>query len=500
MKRLPPLGIALAISAIVAVGLLLVAREHELGGYDTEADFYGRYLPESRALLAGEPRFFGFNGPGYPLVLGALSAALGDPFETAKLLSVGSLVVAGLLAFLIGKRALHPEAGLWLQALTLFGAGRFGVLASTEAFFLALVLGTAAALLCLDRGQGRAFFVAGLLAGWATLVRYNGAFLLAWGGWIALGSRVERERIGRRIGRLATLVGGFLVASGWWWFLNWRWNGHPLASHLHLVAASALYGRDVGDQEDLLEAARRFPRLADVLLSRPVEALGRVLSKGLAVLLNLAWAGIQPFGLGPLLVPESDAEEKGPARRMALGFLLAFLPLCLAPHSSRLLVPLLPFAYFFVARGLFRFTRRRGEESRTRRIRRTLALLVPLSLLATAAWKLREYVSSEPVELLRVAELLRAETAGEPTVLAARKPHLAGLSGTESMWPAAAPDEAAFYAALREGNVEFLFVGDREVRAAPFLEGARRGGRPLPGWRPVGRGAASEWALLRKEE
>ncbi|MGH7149300.1 MAG: hypothetical protein ACREIU_01310, partial [Planctomycetota bacterium] len=162
--------LALALSAAFAGGLLLVASRHEVGGYDTEADFYGRYLPESRALLEGKPRFLPFNGPGYPLVLGALATFVGDPFAAAKLVSISSLTVAGLLAFLLGRRAIHPEMGLWYQALILLGAARFGILASAEAFFLALVLGVSYLLLRGGTARIVPALLAGLLAGWATLV------------------------------------------------------------------------------------------------------------------------------------------------------------------------------------------------------------------------------------------------------------------------------------------------------------------------------------------
>jgi hypothetical protein len=92
-----------------------------------------------------------------------------------------------------------------------------------------------------------------------------------------------------------------------------------------------------------------------------------------------------------------------------------------------------------------------------------------LSLGTASALMTREYLTTEPVELLPVGEVLR-ERAAEGDVLVARKQHLGHLGGVRTLVLPSRGDRGEFLGWLRDkAGARFLYVGPQEVRTRRFL-------------------------------
>ncbi len=274
---------------VLVVGLLLVALVLRVvaavGWQDRlgEGLFFGdsaSYLHLAQALAAGEPYQFRspeaqvFRTPGYPLLLAVWLQLAGD--TPSLLWARGLSVVLGALAvgltYVVGRMAFTPKTGLWAGAVAAVHPELIGqsVFLLSEAAFTPAALAQVACLIACQRataargGWGWAL-AAGLLGGWATLVRpswllFTPAIALLAVASPLLGRRSRTERVAIA----GVLVTACMVVLVPWWVRNWVAVGTWVPTTLQVGASlydglspSATGASDMRFVDDFQQQVRR---------------------------------------------------------------------------------------------------------------------------------------------------------------------------------------------------------------------------------------------------
>lgn len=248
-----------------------VGRSYVVGPFHGATDFYGMYAPDAKHIANGEfPKENTFNGPGYPLVLSAMTAFTGDHFLSGKLISACSASLSGLVAYYL-FRALFGFRTAILALPIMLVAKEYTLFSNapgTDLIFLLLCLTTIFTVIGAELGVWQKTILAGILAGLAYLTRYNGVFLPA---TIVTGIVIFNcfglpflKRL-----RVATAhIVSFLVTTSPWLWLNYVHHGSPLYNTNYLNMATEFYGYDVYGY-GLGEAAKVFKGFGDVVSHDP---------------------------------------------------------------------------------------------------------------------------------------------------------------------------------------------------------------------------------------
>ncbi|HHB89903.1 MAG TPA: hypothetical protein ENK60_01190 [Anaerolineae bacterium] len=316
--------------------------------------------------------------------LAALAVKLGAPLEAGMLVwhVVAGVALVGVLYGLARDLTGRPRIGL-LAALLAALSSALAVQplywgSMTESLFMVLLFaGLWAMWRALRRDHWLPATLAGMAFGLSYLVRPEGLIWWAWFAFILAGSILYARRGWRSF---FLYLAGFLILSVPYLTYLYQHTGHIILSgKTGLTAAMSVLivekgnalGNDYGSlldstgQEILWFSPERFEiSMLNIVLNDPKAAFLRTLAnvrKALRLmitpLLGLPLAGLVAFGLW--------ARPWAKARIPAEGFLLAaLLPLAVVPlfHvQARLLVPWVPLALIWAARGLDVFMRWAGE-------------------------------------------------------------------------------------------------------------------------------------------
>src|SRR5262245_37224706 len=496
-----PVGFVALAGALCALYVLLLplpVHHHVVGAF---SDFYRFYAPDADRIAAGEFPENTFNPPGYPAVLALASLLARDHFTAGKWMSLLAGGLSGLLAFFLHRR-LFGEVPALLAVLILLSSPTFTTYAispMTDVPFVAICLG-AMLLIAGEHPAGwRPTFSGGLLSGAASLVRYNGAFLLGPG----LASALWRGGgLARRAVSAGIYLGGFLAVTASWAWVSHAHRGEAFRSTNYIDVAKALHLK--GD----------FRSLADVVLADPPRfAVSYARNIG-EIFVQTLGASLALFPVGPLAVLGIGLSLAYRRRRPVLLLLVAALSFLLfmsLTHWERryhlfllaCYAGLAGFAITELGRGAEKLVRsvaarrspRGGVESAigpsvaAGLVVAALALLIAVPSVQRSARAVRTVLARQPIELLPAARYLERATPRRATVMAMRA-QLAQLSGREwwELPPADSLDE--LHRALRERPPDYLVYDRWTRRLRAGLGTLAAGDGTVPWLEPVYRDAA----------
>jgi len=489
----------LIFAAVLALGLLL-GRYHELGGYLVENDYYGQYYPAARAILDGQPMMNPRSGPGYPLLLAGGTLLGFDTFTFGKAVASVALAAAGWFTFLTVRALTGAAAGLVAQLFVYAILFRYGVIVGNDLPFVALA--TAALHFLLRRARPRAvdLLAAGALAGLAMSLRYPGVALLppvlaALWLWPAPGTT-----FGHRLRASLLFALPALAGSAPSWAAPQLGLSQGKESKAYAFVALDVYAdpQDRLSQTHLDEMEVRFTSMWDVLSRDPRRVVAHYAVDFVDDAVQMARDSVTLpavffVGAGLLLWFATGSADRRRASSYLLFPLTTFGIVALVPYQARYGYPLVPAAAALLATALVHpWARADGGPREARLARRVRALCLGLCFLppiAMSAVKLREYLTTEPIELLEGAAALRP-LVRQGDAMIARKAHLPHLVGAVARFPKQNVDLDGFLAWAREEvRARFLLVGEWEGRT----NGALRpliAGDPPPGLRLVWRHAS----------
>jgi hypothetical protein len=468
------------VAALFIASVLAIAGPHRVGDYFTESDFYGAYARGARLIQHGQlvPSRYTVVGPGYEIALAVAGFAIRDLFRAAQLLSALSVAGIAWAWFVLLRRRVDARLG---AAMLLFlcsndGLFRYASSATTDAFGIALQAAALFALLGAPRAEpgvpaapgARRFAVAGLLAAFAFLTRYNAVALLPAGLLAILAGGTGTPRRGTAA---IAFTAAFLVPVLPWIAFSLA-HGGTLGTQLHHNIAYEVFARSKGiawdDYQKDLQS--QFPNLGAVIARDPGAVARQMFANvfdhlrgdaanvlgwpaaiaaiaGLVFALRTGWR----HALWPLL---------------AAGALL-FLTLVPVFYSERYSLALLP-VYATLAGAAFASPLLALAAGRGPRVwLKTLGapLLVALALPAGLARQARTF-EQLPYEVLDAGKALHGLRAHGDRVIS-RKAHIAYYGDCEPLaFPFAGDlDGLARYA--RETHARWLYVSWPEVETRP---------------------------------
>ena len=481
-----------AIGAVVLYTVVLLAvtvKLHPTPLYFVETDLVGEYIPAARDLAAGHlaDGHYSYKGPGYPLLLAAaVGPCRGDYFLAARLLSVLASGCAAWLAFLIARSFAGPAISLFVLGGMLFNPTfiRYAIEAGTDAPTLAVAL--AATWWALRTGSSRWLFLSGLAAGYATLMRYNAAFLVPAAAFVLLGRREPLRR-------LASYAAGVGLPLAAWLALDPSAIGHALHNNNYLNVAYELYGRDM--PWDLFEAqiGSRFHSLGDVIAFDPIGAVART-AWNLGDHLVADLHELVPLWIGVIAAPGLILWLRRRDSWQA-GIHAGLCALALAPvfYSSRFSLYLLPFYLAGAGALLSELPRMLGGW-----IPKVIAAgaapprswfpALAAALLLPSAWfgfqQLEKNLADAPHEARLAGERLAAAGLSGDRIMA-RKPHVAYFAGMQQVPFPPSGSLIDLISRARASGTHHLFYSPIEQILRPEYAVLSDSGVSLPGLEQV---------------
>jgi hypothetical protein len=466
-------SLAAGLLSIQIVLGLLAGLFHEVGGYDTpEADFYGGYALEAQRLVEGLSFRMTRSGPGYSALLALAGTICGDLFIAAKIIAAIGVAAIGWFSYAIAARAIDPKTGVLLQVLVYIALFRYSFVAGNDIPTAALSLGALYYLLKQEDPSLLNLAVSGMLAGLAAVTRFSAVAVLASCIAAVLFVLPRPGRVRSRFLNLGLLLCGAALPLGAWVTMNMKWHGTPVHSKAYALIALDAYGAEGAkvSQSHLAAMEDRFSSMWDVLSHDPSRLIAYYpldVYSDMHQLLGdvVTFPAYILIGVG-VYVLWFNIKARRTLWVLLIYAALAFSVVVLAPYQARYHYPIAPVLCLPVAAAVASTNPAWGSLSK---LRISLGMLAIAVLAVVSAIKTREYLTSEPLEILRTGEVLRANASPGDTILL-RKPHLAYLGGIEPDFRLADPEGGSLMNWLREGSkARFLYVGPLEVQVNPAL-------------------------------
>lgn len=448
---------------------------HRIGDYGVETDFYWDYAPAADELLHLELDLdrYRFRGPGYPVILAAVSLITGNSFTAGRIISLLAAIAVLTLTWLLVKGMFGAGYGVWaLLALTLnetFIEYSFRV--GTDMFFTALCT-TFYYILTIKQNR-RTILLAGLIAGYAYLTRYNGlALVLVSLVWVGTAHAHKVNRL-RRIGWLCI---GLVVMMLPWSVYLYIQTGQPFFNLNSNNIAYELFGRGkmAWDQFWYTGGENSPGGLIGLIVSHPVEFfrgfsgnLFRHFHLDMEILLKWSVGWLALSGLVLYLFKHRNLRSLS---WILISYLAMFSILATVFYSSRFSLPILPvyliLALVFISSDLMK------ENPGWWRLKYSAAVVIALITVVigfpSTARSIAQQVSKGPAEIIRLEQEPSVSTL-VPGRMAARKPHAPAILGHEFVVipPVGTLEELVFF--LDSSNVDYLFANASEALFRPPL-------------------------------
>lgn len=479
LERHAPRAVLAYTLVVLAVAVFL----HPTPLYYVETDLVGEYIPAAHALAEGRLALehYTYKGPGYPLILaGAGTLTGGDYFLAARIVSALAAGLSVWLGFLVVQSFAPLTVALFVLAASIANPTllRYGIEAGTDTPALALAL--AATVLAL-RGRGAgAVLGAGLLAGFAMLVRGNCVFLLP-AAALVLFTRP------RRFAMLAAFAAGAAVPLGAWAAAHHAVSGTLPHDRNFLNVAYELYGRAL--PWDLFETriGARFHSLWDVLAYDPLGAAGRIGFNFIAHRFH-DFTGLLPAWIGIFALLGLPRMAGDRSARPALAFaMLCALTLATVFYGARFALYLLPFeltAAGYALHAVGRAVRARVAGPAAAHAPAWIAVGLVVASASSGAAALRSHLAEAPHEVRDAGAWLAANVPSGMRIVA-RKPHVAYHAGLTYV-PFPRGGVAALLERARDERASYAFYSPLELVQRPECAVLSDSGVVLPGLDQVG--------------
>jgi hypothetical protein len=503
-----PTGMVVGLVALAALVLAALALGRDFATFGTETDFLSHTVPEGRRILGGEPLRLSYHPPLHAFAVAAAYLLSGDWFVSGLLIAGSGAVLALAGSYLLFRTLELDEAavGAAVALCTSTVFLRYGAMATTDAFFLALFIGCLLLTALAARSQRPWWWAAaGACLGAALLTRANALSLLVLLAVPLLGSLSRRQRAQN----FASLGGALLGVLTLWWGYAAATGSRPWTAGTYKNLALTYYagGENRLSYEALVAASAPFDSLVDVLLHDPLRIARIYAHDGYHnTLLVFGGDGLLSFPLNLLALP-GLVLLIGMARRNAMlacvlvaaatQFLLVNLK-TYEPRYFLFVVPVLG-AAAAVCWGMIH------RSLPDRWMRWGVAAVLALFLAVTTVRGVRDAHAAVHEDSLELSESVPVGQAVVPpgALLLARKPHLGYYTGA---MPVPLPDLAtldelrdAVSAAEVRRPVFVYFGGAERLRRPQFAE--LQSGDTAPEWLSlVGRSTQpGVWALYRVE-
>ena len=483
----------LTVCLVYLVIALYVGGDYVVGSFGN-SDFYGFYVPDAKHIANGESTKNTFNGPGYPLVLSAITALTGDHFISGKWIAAFSAFLSGLVAYYL-FRALFGFRTAIVALPIILVAGEYALFSiepGTDLIFLLLCLTTIFTIICTELGVWQKTVLAGIIAGLAYLTRYNGIFLPA---TIVTGILIFNcfgLPVRKRLQVTAAHIVSFLVTTSPWLWLNYVNHGSPLYNTNYLNMATLLYGYRV-DWDGVTQAATVFKSFGDVVFHDPkvfvlhyLGNLAKTITRSLSGTFILLPIGLMAVAATPLVLIKLRQRE---VWVFLLSLLLYLLVMSFNHWENRYFFYVMV-CYIGLASYLLITTADWISDNGWLSRRMTHVGVFGVSLIAfyisamTSIKSIDRHIKDQPYELIGASEYLKSVSTSSLKIVA-RKPHLAFLVNGEKVFfpPVKSVDE--LHESLKKNPADYLVYDRSALELRPELKILAEPVNSFPWLKPV---------------
>ena len=458
------------------------------------SDFYSMYASDAKRIANGEFPKNTFNGPGYPLLLSAITALSGDHFVSGKWISAFSASLSGLVAYYLFRALFGFRTAIVALPLMLVAGeyALFSIEPGTDLIFLLLSLTTIFTITCAELGLWQKAILAGLLAGLAYLTRYNGIFLpvtIVTG--IVMFNCFELP-FRKRLQVTAAHMVSFLVVTSPWLWLNYVNHGSPLYNTNYLNMATIMYGYKV-NWDGVSEAATVFKGFGDVVFHDPkvfilhyMGNIARTITRSLSGNFILFPIGLMAVAATPLVLIKLRQRE---VWVLLLSLLLYLLVMSFNHWEDRYFFYVMV-CYIGLASYLLVTTADRisGNGWLSRRMTHAGVLCVGLAAFYVSAMtsikNIDRHIKDQPYELIRASEYLKSVSTGTLRIVA-RKPHLAFLVNGKNVFFPQVKSIDELHESLKNLSADYLVYDRSALELRPELKMLAEPVKTIPRLKPV---------------
>jgi hypothetical protein len=450
-------------------------------------------VPTARHILSGDLLIDPFKGPGYELALVVFHRLFGEFFRSGMLLSVGSASLLLVALHAIMKRMFDADTALLVCLGTALNHAFLTMTCAvgTDMFFAMLAMCVVSLMTRVDALTRKALLIAGILAGYTYLTRYNGIAIIVAAStgilWLCESSIPWKRRI---IDVSALMIGIALLVVPFGIY-TLRLTGQFFYNLNYLNVAYEIYARQTIFWNDYWSTiAPYFHSYADVVAYDPVKFFSRLASNAA----TYAWKDLSSLVTLPIGILSASGLllelRCGFTRMQAMLYLFGamfFLVLLPVFYEERFSLFLVPFIVLFAVRFLQWIGARTYFAWNWKRIARGVTLGLALWCFAVEITVVKNTIASEPREILLVGESFFKLNAEERrgSNIAARKPQIAYYLNLDfADWPQAG-NLSEFVSGLQQSRVDFLFFRQIDVKLCPELSELLDPMKTHKGLRPV---------------
>jgi len=265
------------LSVFYSISILIIALVwHTIGDYYVETDFYWSYAPQAKSILNGIIVIDDFKGPGYPILLALGKIFIDDYFKVGILLSALSGGIVLFFLYRTIQRLFNGEIAFLVTVATMLNKifVQYSYTASTDMVFSALILAAIYLLFKDDAFSIFSLLLAGIVSGYAYIVRYNGIALVVGFIFTFILFNAKQCPIKKRLSALGYYLLGFaIIWLPWSLFLLVK-TGDVFYQKNYLNMAFEVYGkRHFQWDEWWTKEAGKFTSLTNVIFYDPFTFL-----------------------------------------------------------------------------------------------------------------------------------------------------------------------------------------------------------------------------------
>ncbi len=451
------------------ISLLFLSRFHEMGGYGVETDFYGSFAPAAKAMMEGKMELDASYGPGYHLVLILFYSIFNDMFEVGKFVSILSAVLLCFFTFKIVKNLFDSRVAFFsILPLSLIILP-WSVLASSDLFSAFLVTLCFYFLFKGDCINLKNLFIGGLVAGYAYLTRPSGIFIFVSMALILLFINPDSKSWSNRLKFLAAFFSAGLIMIVPWHLTNYFLGNDLSGANRYVLIASHFYGRPgVIRSEDTMAAAKKFSSLSNLVFYDfkyfVLHYVGNIYRHFHGLMLNFIKFPACLFVVSGFMMFFRKMNKR------QLSFIIfpavAHLLLCLVHFEPRYYLFIISFFLVFAVYFFFGSWNSEISNKWFQYLNWGTFIVLIFFLGLSSTRQLKNYLTTEPLELLNVSQHLIREAETDDIIIA-RKPHLGYFSNLKTAYFPEVNSVVELINSAKETKAKYIFYGEIELERRP---------------------------------
>ena len=417
---------------IFIIVLLILSHFHEIAGYPMETDFYGAYAYRAKALLDGSPIKWEDHGPGYFIALAIFCLLIGKMFTAGKLISI---ISAGLFIYFSYKTLstlFDSKLSFFSIIILLILIFPFSILVSTDIFFAFLFSLSLFLIFRKNKITNSNLFWGAIIAGFAYMTRLNAIVLPMSVCFFIIFINPEKWNLNQKLKGISIFCFTLLLTASPWLIYNTLYRGSPFAAETYKTIGPSVISSETADgdfswTEEKVMISQKYNSLLSFLIAN-LKSFFLYFLKNIPRHLRGLLHDLIHFPAYLFVAPGTIFLLSNIKKRQ-LSFLIfsffGYLIYCTMRYSFDFFFYILPIFCFTIVYFLFN-----NEISTNKKFMAKFSLINKIAfiititfLLKTSITSIKTKITTEPIELLEVAEVLKKECK-ESDVLIARKPHL----------------------------------------------------------------------------